>query len=117
MTTIDKKDYCKPGAETMGAHIAFSQTFIRSKEYFVNLCQELAHACLGKFEKEFSEIAADRIERLIRVYDIPYGKIILTVPVKAIKDITSAKYLFSVFDLKVISGLEGRIHYIDTKVY
>jgi len=117
MTSIDKEDYYKPGAETMNAHIAFSQTYRRSKEYFENLCQELAHACIGKFEKEFSGIAADRIEHLIRVVDIPYGKIILTVQVKAIKDITSAKYLFSVCDIKVISGLEGRIHDIDTKVY
>lgn len=117
MNIIDKIDYCKPGAETNTAQIEFSQPHGRRTKYFETLCKELARACLGKFEKEFSEIAGDRIEHLIRAYDIPYGKIVLTVPVKAIQELTSAKYLFPMCNLKVISGIESRTFDIDTKVY
>jgi len=117
MTTIDKKDYYKVGAELLNANIEFVLPHSRHEGYFLFLLEQLAHACFQKYEKEFSKEFAKRVEHLIEDRRINFGKISLTIPQKAIQDISSAQYLFSLCELKVWDGLCCSPHDINTKVY
>lgn len=102
MAIYNKIDYCKKGAEMLVASINFGPSYVRRKGYFEFLCGELAHALTPKIEKEFSEIATDRIENLIDAYDIFFGKIICKIPKDAISNVTSTKDFFKVCELMVI---------------
>lgn len=116
MDINNKFDYCKKGAEMLSASINFGHSYVRRKGYFEFLCVELAHAFTPKIEKEFSEIATDRIEHLIGAYNIGFGKIICKIPKDALSNVTSVHDFFNACELTVIDGCYGKSYIVDTKV-
>ena len=116
MAINNKFDPCMKGAEVLVASINFGPSYVRRKGYFEFLCGELAHAFTPKIEKEFSEIATDRIEHLIGAYNIDFGKIICKIPKDALSNLTSVQDFFKSCELTVIDGCYGKSYIVDTKV-
>lgn len=86
---MDNNEYYKVGATMLNVSANIEPPYHRPQEYYRFLTEHLAYSFSEQFKREFSKSYSKTIEDTVGNAHVDFGKIVVTIPEKAIRDLIS----------------------------
>ena len=86
---MDNNEYYKVGATMLNVSANLEPPYYRPQEYYRDLTEQLAYSFRKQFEREFSKAYSKTIENTVKNAHVYFGKVVVTIPEKAIRDLIS----------------------------
>ena len=86
---MNNNEYYKVGATMLNVSANIEPPYHRPQEYYRFLTEHLAHSFSEQFKREFSKAYSKTIEDTVENAHVDFGKVVVTIPEKAIRDLIS----------------------------
>lgn len=86
---MNNNEYYKVGATMINVSAYIEPTHHRPQEYYRFLTEHLAYSFSEQFKREFSKAYSKTIENTVENAHVDIGKVVVTIPEKAIRDLIS----------------------------